>query len=246
MAREFRPDRKRGVVEIIIEDIPQEGLHVKAGLGDDWFKALLAIAFDGESALNGNSNLDLRIERVGNNVNIEGFARLDLVRFCDRCLKEYRYREAVRVHTLLAPLYNHEREREREEGAEIELVKEDLEFSFYEGDRFDLDDVVREQIVLSEPMKHLCTDECLGLCQRCGKNLNDGPCSCKGEDIDPRWSALKDVKVLKLPVAKKKVKVAAKAPKKAACAVKSPKVAKPKRASKVNVAKKAPSKGRKS
>jgi uncharacterized protein len=49
--------------------------------------------------------------------------------------------------------------------------------------------LVCEDIVFSLPLRFLCDEECKGLCSRCGKNLNDGPCDCKKE-IDPRMAAL--------------------------------------------------------
>jgi uncharacterized protein len=39
-------------------------------------------------------------------------------------------------------------------------------------------------------MKPLCEENCAGLCPSCGSNLNDGPCDCKHEAIDPRWEGL--------------------------------------------------------
>ena len=60
------------------------------------------------------------------------------------------------------------------------------------GDSADLDDIVRTVFVLNLDSKLLCKDDCKGLCCRCGKNLNDGPCTCEKE-IDPRWAALKQL-----------------------------------------------------
>ena len=61
-----------------------------------------------------------------------------------------------------------------------------------EGDSADLDDIVRTVFVLSLDSKLLCKEDCKGICQRCGKNLNDGPCSCQKE-LDPRFAALKQL-----------------------------------------------------
>ena len=61
-----------------------------------------------------------------------------------------------------------------------------------EGDSADLDDIVRTVFVLNLDSKLLCTEDCKGLCHRCGKNLNDGPCSCQKE-LDPRFAALKQL-----------------------------------------------------
>ena len=59
-----------------------------------------------------------------------------------------------------------------------------------EGDSADLDDIVRTVFVLNLDSKLLCKEDCQGLCHRCGKNLNDGPCNCQKE-LDPRFAALK-------------------------------------------------------
>ena len=61
-----------------------------------------------------------------------------------------------------------------------------------EGDSADLDDIVRTVFVLNLDSKLLCREDCAGLCPRCGKNLNDGPCNCQKE-LDPRFAALKQL-----------------------------------------------------
>ena len=61
-----------------------------------------------------------------------------------------------------------------------------------EGDSADLDDIVRTVFVLNLDSKLLCKEDCAGLCCRCGKNLNDGPCSCQKE-LDPRFAALRQL-----------------------------------------------------
>ena len=61
-----------------------------------------------------------------------------------------------------------------------------------EGDSADLEDIVRTVFVLNMDSKLLCKPDCQGLCCRCGKNLNDGPCDCRKE-IDPRLAALRQL-----------------------------------------------------
>ncbi len=61
-----------------------------------------------------------------------------------------------------------------------------------EGDSADLDDIVRTVFVLNLDSKLLCREDCKGLCCRCGKNLNEGPCGCQKE-VDPRLAALKQL-----------------------------------------------------
>ncbi len=54
-----------------------------------------------------------------------------------------------------------------------------------------LDELLTECLELSLPFRFLCREDCKGLCQRCGKNLNDGPCGCQEKEIDPRWEPLR-------------------------------------------------------
>jgi uncharacterized protein len=71
---------------------------------------------------------------------------------------------------------------------------DDLDVSIYDGEKIDLTDLVREQILLDLPTQILCQEDCKGLCQKCGANLNEVNCNCEENEIDPRWSALKNLK----------------------------------------------------
>ena len=76
-----------------------------------------------------------------------------------------------------------------------ELSNEDSEDEWVfhlEADAADLEDIVRTVFVLNLDSKLLCSEDCKGLCCRCGKNLNEGPCNCQKE-IDPRFAALKQL-----------------------------------------------------
>ena len=57
--------------------------------------------------------------------------------------------------------------------------------------KLELDEVVISDILLSLPQKNLCKTDCKGLCQSCGKNLNEGECTCDKRQIDPRLEILK-------------------------------------------------------
>jgi uncharacterized protein len=57
-----------------------------------------------------------------------------------------------------------------------------------------LEDAIREQVLLSVPLKVVCREDCKGLCPSCGKNRNTDPCSCARPFADPRWSALKEIR----------------------------------------------------
>lgn len=102
----------------------------------------------------------------------EAVTTLDLV--CDRCLKPFRQEMRVPVEALMAETL------EDEENDDIILL---------ENGEVDLDEVFTTALVLGMDSKHLCAEDCKGLCGKCGANLNDGPCNCK-PDVDPRLAAL--------------------------------------------------------
>jgi uncharacterized protein len=77
---------------------------------------------------------------------------------------------------------------------EKEIEEDDLTTAFYQDDRIDLGQLMREQFYLSLPMKPLCRPDCKGLCPACGTNLNRGTCSCERVWEDPRLAALKKLK----------------------------------------------------
>ncbi len=56
----------------------------------------------------------------------------------------------------------------------------------------DLGEAANSFLILSLPYRFLCSSECKGLCQICGKNLNEGDCGCKEKKGDPRWDVLKN------------------------------------------------------
>jgi uncharacterized protein len=53
--------------------------------------------------------------------------------------------------------------------------------------------VAREDFLLSIPISAVCRPDCRGLCPKCGKNWNEGPCDCEDDEIDPRWAGLADL-----------------------------------------------------
>ena len=74
-----------------------------------------------------------------------------------------------------------------------ELGADDLDVDALNGDELDMKEIVREQILLTLPEKILCKEDCKGLCEKCGSDLNLIDCSCRDDEIDPRWAALKNL-----------------------------------------------------
>ena len=104
-------------------------------------------------------------------------AHLDAV--CDRCGEDFEDNIEYPLDVVLV--------------TELSNEENEDEWVFpLEGDSADLEDIVRTVFVLNLDSKLLCKDDCKGLCCRCGRNLNDGPCNCQKE-LDPRFAALKQL-----------------------------------------------------
>ena len=78
-------------------------------------------------------------------------------------------------------------------GSEHAISTQDTEIGYYENGGLALEDVLREQVLLSLPARTLCQPDCKGLCPRCGLNRNETPCLCEEKPSDPRWEALADL-----------------------------------------------------
>ena len=76
------------------------------------------------------------------------------------------------------------------EATERSITAPETEIGYYQKDSLSLEDVLREQVLLSLPVRTLCKPDCKGLCQRCGANRNSQACSCEEGPSDPRWEAL--------------------------------------------------------
>ena len=76
------------------------------------------------------------------------------------------------------------------EAGEHSITPDETEIGYYEESGLLLEDVVREQVLLTLPTRTLCKEDCKGLCPRCGQNLNLATCSCAQTPSDVRWNAL--------------------------------------------------------
>ena len=114
-----------------------------------------------------------QVRNVADALVLEGEAVTTLSLVCDRCLKPFEREMAVTLDTLLA----------------TEVENEDSDIILLDNDEIDLDELVREAFILDMDTKHLCSDNCKGLCSGCGVDLNREECRCKPE-VDPRLASL--------------------------------------------------------
>jgi uncharacterized protein len=81
------------------------------------------------------------------------------------------------------------------ESSEVaELTEAEMSVAVFDGEGLDVDEIVKEQILLAVPTRMLCREDCKGICPECGIDRNTGECSCVADNIDPRWAALKNLK----------------------------------------------------
>ncbi len=79
------------------------------------------------------------------------------------------------------------------ETGERAISEAETEIGYYEANGLRLEDVVREQVLLSLPDRSLCRQDCKGLCPHCGENRNEMNCSCESSVTDSRWAALSGI-----------------------------------------------------
>ncbi len=107
---------------------------------------------------------------------------------CDRCLQPVE----LPVKADFALEYITGQTYESSEAAE--LTDAQMSVSVFDGEAIDVDEIVKEQILLAVPSRMLCQEDCKGICPECGLDRNTGECSCVTDNIDPRWAALKNLK----------------------------------------------------
>ena len=169
---------------IDVSQIPPEGMEVDSPLEPG------EVHLEGEQsfALQAGGRLRCRVDRGDDQtIHVRGQLGASLGLECGRCLEPF----ALAVEQELDLFYLPHRD-ESEEEDEVELADRDMVVTYYSGDRLDLGEVIREQLLLSLPMKRLCREACQGLCPSCGINRNTATCSCTVPDAptDPRLAGL--------------------------------------------------------
>jgi uncharacterized protein len=131
----------------------------------------------------------MQVSLSGERVSVNGTLKADLSVICCRCARGF----PQNVDKAFSVEYWPDPKVDRE-GEERELTYDDLSIGFYREDQIDLTALVTEQILLEIPMKPLCDEACLGLCDQCGKDLNEGSCKCGKSRLDPRLQVLEQLK----------------------------------------------------
>ena len=139
------------------------------------------VSLKAPAAVNGKVRLS------GNEVFVNGRLDTRAQVECDRCLK------AVELPVTADFTLEYISGSEYESSGAAELSEAEMAVSVFDGHAIDVDEIVKEQILLAVPTRMLCREDCKGICPECGTDRNTGECNCVTNDIDPRWAALKNL-----------------------------------------------------
>ncbi|RMD48677.1 MAG: DUF177 domain-containing protein [Ignavibacteria bacterium] len=136
-----------------------------------------------ESPFFGNVDLHCKMDKSHHQIILDCNITSHALFECDRCGTEYE--EELEKDFELLFLFEPREEFEEDD---------DVIFITPDEDRLELSDSVRDYSIISIPLKHLCKDDCKGLCPKCGTNLNFETCSCNENYTNPIWDKLNELK----------------------------------------------------
>lgn len=129
-----------------------------------------------------------RARRKNGDVELRGELHTKVSTRCGRCLKPVELQFDVKFAERFVPAVSWRHEEQHE------LQEEELNISVFDGEGIELDELVKEEILLAMPGHVLCSEDCKGLCPSCGVDRNSETCDCEAKLIDSRWEKLKDLR----------------------------------------------------
>jgi len=133
----------------------------------------------------GNVKVDGELRKVSTQYFLRSTIRASYLRECDRCLAETRKEVSIPMDIYFRMALDG--------GAAGDDDDIEMRALHHDQEAIALDEEVRQTILLEIPLKVLCSEGCLGICARCGVDLNKERCRCDESEIDPRWAKLADV-----------------------------------------------------
>jgi uncharacterized protein len=163
-------DLKIGKLPMIIKiyDI-EESLSVKGRFDGSKFRR----PEDEEISFRSPIEFELTIVKSGDTIWLRGPVKAEVALKCSRCLGDFSYSIRTDLDIEFAP------KSTAPAAPEIELKSDELDLYYYEGEDIEIESYVFEEVMLSLPIKALCSDSCKGICPTCGTNMNIEQCRCK-------------------------------------------------------------------
>jgi uncharacterized protein len=163
-------------MRIAAQDIIESGIALEFDTPADRFPTLREMVRGGECQFVRPVHTRLRVVPIGDLIEVEGEMDTAVRLTCGRCLAEFdvtltagvALTYAKRVAATLKP-----------DPADVpEMPAEEDDLIYFHGEDLDMTDGIQEQVILSLPLRPLCSESCKGLCARCGADLNQTACGC--------------------------------------------------------------------
>ncbi|MGE0493473.1 MAG: DUF177 domain-containing protein [Vulcanimicrobiota bacterium] len=135
--------------------------------------------------LDGPVDVHLRLSNAGSRIVVQGTIGLTALLSCSRCAESFPQPLELDIDDSFVPEGSPEA---MAEGVDV------LNILTFVDDRVVFDELIRQEVVAAEPMQPVCKEDCKGLCDQCGADLNKGRCTCEPEGFDPRWAPLMKLK----------------------------------------------------
>jgi DUF177 domain-containing protein len=135
--------------------------------------------------LKASGTVELSAESISE-IRVAGHLSVEMAADCDRCMEPARFPIDGDFELFYRPI-------SEDLGEETVIDESEAELGFYEGNGIELNDVLREYVLLALPMQRVCRPDCQGICPVCGQNRNQQLCACHTESADDRWEALKNL-----------------------------------------------------
>lgn len=158
---------------IKVKELSAESIDLREVKDFEWLAASLAGA-SARPAPAAKVDVSARVHSISGNVFVQAAMKTALLLQCARCATEWMQPTEYAFSLTLSPAMA----ETPEEAEEVELTKDDVDFTYYSGDSIDLDTSLREELILQTPEFPLCKPECNGLCPSCGIDLNKSTCRC--------------------------------------------------------------------
>lgn len=162
----------------MIIDLKKIFVNDNSSLPIEYTLDLSNVEYSGQFPLKKPVSISGTVSNQASLVRLEAEISYEFEADCDRCGKLTVHKHTVKVNKSLA----------------VSIEGEDSDTILLVPDmKLDVDELLYAEVIVSLPMKHLCSEDCKGICVKCGKNLNEGECGCPKKEIDPRLSALADL-----------------------------------------------------
>lgn len=137
-----------------------------------------------DSVLHAEGTAQLISQSLGE-IRVHGDLKVNMQATCDRCLEPANFPVTSDFDLIYMPASG------AAKNGEEEVDEAAVEVGYYEGSGLELNDILREVVLLALPMQLVCSEDCKGICPLCGQNRNQQDCGCHVDAVDDRWNKLK-------------------------------------------------------